>query len=74
MDDLHAVFGAAVGRLDDAGLLAPGWTAERATDWAWARVQPGGFEHLVAERGWDAEEYADRCTRSLLGELVRPAP
>jgi len=69
MDDLHGVFRAAVERLE----LAAGWTVDTATDWAWARVQPGGFDHLVSERGWDAGEYADRVTRSIVGELVRPA-
>ena len=70
MDDLHGVFRAAVERLE----LAPGWTVETATDWAWARVQPGAFDQLVTERGWDPDDYADRCARSVLAELVRPAP
>ncbi len=70
MDDLHGVFRAAIERVE----LAPGWTVDSATDWAWARVQPSGFDHLVGERGWAAEEYADRTTRSILRELVRPAP
>ena len=74
MDDLHAVFGDAVARVADAGLLAAGWTPEAATDWAWARVQPSAWAHLVGDRGWAAEEYADRCARSVLAELVRPAP
>ena len=50
MDDLHGVFRAAVERVE----LAPGWTVDSATDWAWARVQPSGFDHLVGERGWAA--------------------
>ena len=70
MDDLHEQIGAAVARVE----LAPGWTVETATDWVWARVQPGGFDHLVTDRGWAAEEYADRVTRSILAEIVRPAP
>jgi AcrR family transcriptional regulator len=70
MDDLHGVFRAAIERVE----LTPGWTVDSATDWAWARVQPSGFDHLVGERGWAAEEYADRTTRSILRELVRPAP
>jgi len=74
MDDLHDQLGDAVARVAEAGLLAPGWTAATATDWAWGRVQPAGFDHLVGARGWSAEEYADRCARSVLAELVRPEP
>jgi len=66
MDDLHEQIRAAVARVD----LAPGWTAETAADWTWARVQPGPFDQLVNERGWSTEEYADRVTRSVLAELV----
>ncbi|HYH90236.1 MAG TPA: hypothetical protein VEX67_13465 [Solirubrobacteraceae bacterium] len=73
MDDLHAVFGDAVTRVAEDGRLAPGWTTATATDWAWARCQPGGWQQLVVERGWDAGEYADRCVRSVLAEIVRPA-
>ena len=69
MGELHAVLARAVERVD----LAPGWTVETATDWAWARVQPAGFDHLVTGRGWSAEEYAERVTRSVMAEIVRPA-
>jgi AcrR family transcriptional regulator len=66
MDDLHDQLRAAIARVQ----LAPGWTVDTATDWAWARLQPGPFEQLVSERGWSAEEYADRVTESLLSEIV----
>jgi hypothetical protein len=74
MDDLHDQFALAIGRLAAAGRLAPGWSAEAATDWAWARCHLTGWQHLVNERGWDPERYADRCARSVLAEIVRPAP
>lgn len=74
MDDLHAQLAGAVDRVAGAGRLDPEWTPEEAADWAWVQVQPGGFATLVGERGWSAEEYADRVTRSLLVALVRPAP
>jgi AcrR family transcriptional regulator len=74
MEDLHAVFGEAVARVAEAGRLAPGWTPEAATDWAWARCQPSGWDHVVTERGWNPEAYAERCARSVLAEIVRPAP
>ena len=63
----------AVARVAEDGRLAPGWTTATATDWAWARCQPGGWQQLVVERGWDASEYTDRCVRSVLAEIVRPA-
>jgi AcrR family transcriptional regulator len=68
MDDLREQLRAAVARVE----LAPGWTVSTATDWAWARIQPGPFEQLVIERGWSPEDYADRVTRSLLSEIVPP--
>ena len=66
MADLHAVFREAVARVP----LATGWTVDTATDWAWARCQPGGYEHLVLERGWSAEEYTERTVGSVLAELL----
>ena len=51
--------------------LAPGWTADEAADWAWSRIQPTTWQHLVGERGWSPEQYTERTVRSLLAELVR---
>ena len=70
MDDLREQFALAIGRVAAEGRLAPGWTEETATDWAWARAHLSGWQHLVQERGWDAGEYAERCARSVLAELV----
>jgi AcrR family transcriptional regulator len=50
--------------------LKPGWTVDQAADWAWSRIQPTTYQHLVGERGWTAEEYAERTVRSLLAELL----
>jgi AcrR family transcriptional regulator len=72
MDDLHAQFALVIGRLAAAGRLAPGWSAQTATDWAWARAHLTGWQHLVRERGWDAREYAERCAESVVSELVSP--
>jgi AcrR family transcriptional regulator len=69
MGELRDVLRVAVARID----LAPGWTADAAADWAWSRIQPTTWQHLVGERGWSAEEYTERTVRSLLAELlVRP--
>jgi AcrR family transcriptional regulator len=67
MGELRDALRVAVGRVD----LAPGWSADRAADWAWSRIQPTTWQHLVGERGWSAKEYTDRTVRSLLAELVR---
>jgi AcrR family transcriptional regulator len=50
--------------------LAPGWTADEAADWAWSRIQPTTWQHLVGERGWTPEHYTERTVRSLLAELI----
>jgi AcrR family transcriptional regulator len=66
MGELHGILRAAVARLP----LAPGWTVDGAADWAWARIQPSSWQHLVGERGWSTAEYTDRTVASLLRELT----
>jgi AcrR family transcriptional regulator len=60
-----------IGRLSAAGLLADGWTVERATDWVWARTTPAFWNHLVAERGWKPAQVVTRVTTSIVSEIVR---
>jgi AcrR family transcriptional regulator len=74
MGDLRELFAAAVGRLRDDGRLAEGWTVRDATDWVWARAQPATFDHLVGDRAWSPRDYAERAVRSILAEVVSPAP
>jgi AcrR family transcriptional regulator len=50
--------------------LAAGWTVETSADWAWSRIQPSTYAHLVQERGWTHAEYERRTVASLLAELV----
>jgi AcrR family transcriptional regulator len=50
--------------------LADGWTVDTAADWAWARVQPSNWRHLVDERGWAVNDYVERAVTSILGELL----
>jgi AcrR family transcriptional regulator len=57
-------------RLADAGRLREPWTADDAADWAWSRVHPATWAHLVEERGWTAAAFADRTLASLTAELV----
>jgi AcrR family transcriptional regulator len=66
MGELRAALRMALGRVD----LAPDWTVDQAADWAWSRIQPTTWQHLVGERGWSAEEYTDRTVASLLRELL----
>jgi AcrR family transcriptional regulator len=66
MGELREALRFATGRLT----LAEPWTADAAADWAWSRVQPSNWRHLVEERGWPPDEYVDRTVASILGELV----
>jgi hypothetical protein len=66
MGELRAALRRSLERVD----LAPGWTVDEAADWAWSRIQPTTFQHLVGERGWTTEEYAERTVSSLLRELT----
>ena len=65
MGELREAFRYATERLE----LAPGWTADTAADWVWARVQPSNWRHLVDERGWPAGDYVDRAVASIRAEL-----
>jgi AcrR family transcriptional regulator len=70
MNDLWKVLRHTIERLADCDLLADDWTIDAATDWAWARIQPSTYAHLVGERGWTHDDYAERTTRTLLAELL----
>ncbi|HEX5622460.1 MAG TPA: helix-turn-helix domain-containing protein [Solirubrobacteraceae bacterium] len=70
MGELREAFRFATGRLAEAGALADGWTADTAADWAWARVQPSNWRHLVDERAWAGGDYLDRATASIRREIV----
>jgi AcrR family transcriptional regulator len=62
----------ALERVAAEGRLAAGWTTESAADWAWARVLPSSWAHLVGMRGWDPAAYTERTVGSLVAELVTP--
>jgi AcrR family transcriptional regulator len=70
MGELREAIRIATDRLDRHGQLADGWTADAAADWAWSRIQPTTWQHLVGERGWSADDYTERTVDSLLGELI----
>ena len=58
-------------RLAEGGVLKPGWTVPQAADWIWHRTHLDGWRHLVAERGWSAQDYARRVTESLERDLLK---
>jgi AcrR family transcriptional regulator len=72
MGELREVLRRAFERVAGDGRLAAGWSADAAADWAWSRIQPSTYAHLVQERGWTYEEYERRTLASLLGELLTP--
>jgi len=74
MDDLWEAFRIAIERLDRDGRLAKGWTIETATDWIWARSHLTTWQHLVGKRGWAPNDYKKRSIRSILAEILEPAP
>ena len=73
MDDIHEAFRLAVGRVDEAGRLASGWTVDTAADWVYARSHVSTWQHLVADRGWPAGDYVERTVASIMAEVVAPA-
>lgn len=73
MTELREALRLALARIEAEGGLAPGWIAETAADWAWARVQPGSWAGLVGMRGWAPGQYTERTVGSLLAELVAGA-
>lgn len=59
-----------IARLAANGLLAEGWTIDRATDWVWARTHPSVWRHLVVERGWPPGRFVDQLVDSITSEIV----
>lgn len=70
MSELREACLLAVERVERACRLAPGWTTDSAADWAWARIQPSAWAHLVGMRGWDPAVFTERTVTTLLAELV----
>lgn len=70
MTDLREAFRLAVERVHAEGRLAATWTVDDAADWIWARSHLANHQHLVVERGWDADHYAQRTIASVLGDVV----
>jgi AcrR family transcriptional regulator len=73
MDAWRETLRISIAALRDAGLLRPGWTVNRATDWVWARTQPANYDYLVRHRRWPARAMTDRTIRSIVAELTTEA-
>ena len=52
MKSLRRLFRLLVRSLRDEGVLDPGWTVSRATDYLWAGCSVQVWDLLVVERGW----------------------
>jgi AcrR family transcriptional regulator len=70
MGELREALRIALDRLARRDGLAAGWSVDAGADWAWSRIQPSTWRHLVGERGWTGDEYTERTVASLLKELV----
>jgi len=70
MNELREAMRIALDRIARHGSLDDGWSVDSAADWAWSRIQPTTWQHLVGERGWAPDAYTEHTISSLLGELV----
>ena len=57
-------------RLQAEGILADGWMADEAADFAWAILSLHTYEYLVVERRWPIEQFVRRLQQILRGILV----
>ncbi len=71
MAHLHEFAASAVGRLEEAGRLAPEWDAARASDWLAAELNPLGWVLLVDGGGWPQDVYEEHLAAVVSRVLVR---
>ena len=70
MERLRAGIADVMRVLQQAGLLASGWSIQEATDWAWSQTHVDAWRHLVDERGWESESAKARILASLRASLL----
>jgi hypothetical protein len=58
-------------RLDEEGVLAPGWTVDTATDMLLALISNSVIETLIVDRGWTPEQVGEHMARLLHSTFVR---
>jgi AcrR family transcriptional regulator len=61
---------ALIRRLDEEGVLAPGWTVDTATDMLLALISNGVSGTLLDERGWTPGQIGDHMARLLRSAFV----
>ena len=57
-------------RLEEEGILADGWTADEAADFAWSVLSIHTYEYLVVERKWPLDQFLRRLQLILRSILV----
>ncbi|MFA1541472.1 hypothetical protein [Actinomadura monticuli] len=61
---------ALIRRLDEEGVLAPGWTVDTAADMLLALISNGVNETLLDERGWTPEQAGEHMALLLRSTFV----
>lgn len=67
---LHKGFKVFTSRMESAGMLRAGWTADTAADWMLALTHVDLWQHLVVESGWPADEHVKRIVSALRQTLL----
>jgi AcrR family transcriptional regulator len=62
--------GFVVDRFDELGMLQTKWSAERATDWIYSRMNFTTWHLIVHELGWTQAEAITRTVESLEADLL----
>jgi AcrR family transcriptional regulator len=69
--EYHANQRAIVESLDSKGALKPELDVDHATDILWSLNHPTVWHLLVAERGWQPEQYEQWCADTACSQLLR---
>jgi len=56
-------------RIEKAGGIAAGWTADTAAQLAWSLVHPTSWRLLVVESGWSSDAFRRTCI-DIIGRTV----
>lgn len=70
--DFHANQAAVVATLDEAGALAPGLDAARATDILWTLNHPDVWLLLGVQRGWSPQQFESWLGDTAIAQLLSP--
>jgi TetR/AcrR family transcriptional regulator, regulator of autoinduction and epiphytic fitness len=70
----HKAATALVQEWETAGVLAPGLTAQDASDLLWALSGPDVFRLIITDRHWSKRRFMERVAGMLDGVLFEPPP